>query len=145
MDRRAFLAWVGVGAIASSLPVAIAACISSSAATSTKKVTRADGYIAVGSVRVLNQTGFIQNKKFASGPLLVVRDPASKTKLMAVNSTCTHKGCSVDWKAGTKEFVCPCHSSKFKADGSVKNGPAQKPLAKFIVKTEGDLILVKSS
>jgi cytochrome b6-f complex iron-sulfur subunit len=145
MDRRTFLSWVGVGAIASSLPVAIAACTSSSAAAPAKKATRADGYTAVGSVKALNQTGLIQNKKFASGPLLVVRDPASKTKLIAVNSTCTHQGCSVDWKAGTKEFVCSCHNSKFKADGSVKNGPAQKPLAKFTVKTEGDLVLVKSA
>jgi cytochrome b6-f complex iron-sulfur subunit len=145
MDRRTFLSWVGVGAIANSLPIAIAACTSSSAATATKKTTRADGFTAVGSVKALNQTGFIQNKKFALGPLLVVRDPANASKLIAVNSTCTHKGCAVDWKAGTKEFVCPCHNSKFKADGSVKNGPAQKPLAKFTVKTEGDLILVKSS
>lgn len=146
MDRRTFLSWVGVGAIASSLPVAIAACTSSSsAATATKKATRTDGFTAVGSVKALSQTGFIQNKKFASGPLLVVRDPANTAKLIAVNSTCTHKGCAVDWKASAKEFVCPCHGSKFKADGSVANGPAQKPLAKFTVKTEGDTILVKLS
>lgn len=144
MDRRTFLSWVGVGAIANSLPVAIAACTSSNAATPTKKVTRADGFTAVGSVKALNQSGFIQNKKFALGPLLVVRDPASSTKLIAVNSTCPHRGCAVDWKAGAKEFACPCHGSKFKADGSVTAGPAQKPLAKFTVKTEGDLVLVKS-
>jgi cytochrome b6-f complex iron-sulfur subunit len=145
MDRRTFLAWVGVGAIANSLPVAIAACTSSNAATPAKQATRADGFTGVGSVKALNQTGFLQNKKFASGPLLVIRDPANATKLIAVNSTCTHKGCAVDWKAGAKEFACPCHGSKFKADGSVAHGPAQKPLAKFMVKTEGDLILVKAS
>jgi cytochrome b6-f complex iron-sulfur subunit len=145
MDRRTFLSWVGVGAISSSLPIAIAACTSSSAATPSKKATRADGFTAVGSVKALNQTGFVKDKKFASGPLLVVRDPANAANLIAVNSTCTHRGCAVDWKAGAKEFVCPCHGSKFKADGSVEKGPAKAPLAKFTVKTEGDTILVKAS
>jgi cytochrome b6-f complex iron-sulfur subunit len=145
MDRRTFMTWVGLGALSSSLPVAIAACESSSAATaSVKGATRSDGFTAVGSVKALNQAGFIKDKKFAAGPLLVVQDPNDKSKLIAVNSTCTHRGCAVNWKGIKKEFDCPCHGSKFNADGSVKVGPARKPLAKFAVKTEGDTILVKS-
>jgi cytochrome b6-f complex iron-sulfur subunit len=144
MDRRTFMTWVGLSALSSSLPVAIAACKSTSAATaSMKAATRPDGFTAVGSVKALNQTGFVKDKKFAAGPLLVVQDSTNKSKLIAVNSTCTHQGCAVSWKAVNKEFDCPCHGSKFNADGSVKVGPARKPLAKFSVKTEGDMILVK--
>jgi cytochrome b6-f complex iron-sulfur subunit len=157
MDRRTFLSWVSLGALASSLPVAIAACSSEKADTgisstssaspspSTEAASRPDGFTAVGSLKDLEQAGFLQDKTFAAGPLLVVRDPGDKAKLIAVNSTCTHKGCAVDWNSASKEFACPCHGSKFKPDGSVANGPAAEPLAKFTVKTEGDSVLVKAA
>jgi cytochrome b6-f complex iron-sulfur subunit len=154
MDRRTFLSWVSLGALASSLPVAIAACSSEKADTgtssasppsSTEAASRPDGFTAVGSLKDLQQAGFLQDKTFAAGPLLVVSDLADKAKLIAVNSTCTHKGCAVDWNSASKEFACPCHGSKFKPDGSVANGPADKPLAKFTVKTEGDSVLVKAA
>jgi cytochrome b6-f complex iron-sulfur subunit len=149
MDRRAFLSWVGAGAIASSLPVAIAVCTSAKALSTVsnlpKIIARSDGFTVVGSVKALNQKGFIQAKNSAAEPVLVVRDPLNTTKLMAVSSICTHKGCDVAWKAGAKEFACPCHGAKFKADGSVKAGPARTPLTRFKIKTEGDSILVKST
>jgi cytochrome b6-f complex iron-sulfur subunit len=148
MDRRVFLSWMGVGAIASSLPIAIAACTSAKALATVsvlpKMIARSDGFTIVGSVKVLNQKGFIQAKNAAAEPVLVVRDPSNANKLTAVSSICTHKGCDVAWKSGAKEFACPCHGAKFKADGSVKAGPARRPLTKFTVKTEGDSILVKS-
>jgi cytochrome b6-f complex iron-sulfur subunit len=149
MDRRTFLSWVGVGALASSLPIAIAACTSEKTVTETlpspTAATRSDGFTAVGSLKDLEQAGFLQDKKFAAGPLLIVRDPADAAKLVAVNSSCTHKGCAVDWSGDSKEFACPCHGSKFKVDGSVAAGPADKPLAQFTVKTEGDSVLVKAA
>jgi cytochrome b6-f complex iron-sulfur subunit len=151
MDRRTFLSWVGVGALASSLPVALAACTPEKTDTTavkpsdSTKPARTDGFTMVGTVKDLDQAGFIQDKNFAAGPLLVIHDPTNKSKLVAMNSTCTHKGCAVDWKGDTKEFSCSCHGSQFKADGSVAKGPASKPLATFTVKTEGDSVLVKSA
>lgn len=149
MDRRAFLSWVGVGAIASSLPLAIAACSSDSPTESVASpsavpaAARPDGFTEVGSVAALQQAGFIQDKAFVSGPLLVVNDPANPSQLIAVNPTCPHDGCAVDWNRTSTEFICPCHNSRFKTDGSVSQGPASKPLTTFIAKTEGDLVLVK--
>ena len=149
MDRRAFLLRVGVGILASSLPVAIAACTPDTTQptaqqSSEPKPSVAGGFTAVGTVQDLDKNGFIQDKKFAAGPLLVVRDPSDKTKLLAVNATCTHKGCVVDWSDQSKGFLCPCHASQFKADGSVITGPAPKPLATFAVKIEGSSILVSA-
>lgn len=156
MNRRAFLTWVGVGWVASSLPVAIAACSSntidseSAGNASTKNAsqggTRSDGYQSVGTISQLDSNaGQILDKEFTAGPVLVVRNPTNPNTLSAVNPTCTHRGCTVGWQADQKAFVCPCHGSKYVIDGFVSNGPATKPLSTYKVKVEGDLVLVKAS
>jgi cytochrome b6-f complex iron-sulfur subunit len=146
MNRREFLMWVGVGGVASSLPIAIAACSpqdTKSESPATPK--RLDGFQSIGTVTELNQKGQILKKEFASGALLVVSDPANPKTFSAVNPTCTHKGCTLEWKANQKTFVCPCHAATFSPDGKVLKGPAEKPLPTYEVKIEGDSVLVKAS
>jgi cytochrome b6-f complex iron-sulfur subunit len=140
MDRREFLGWVGVGAIASSLPVAIAACSRQNANNGS---ARADGFASVGTVAQLDQQGQILNKEFAGGSVLVVRNPSEPKIVHAVNPTCTHAGCTVSWDKDQKIFACPCHGSQFAPDGKVIQGPAEEPLATYEAKLEGDAILAK--
>ena len=147
MNRREFMSWVGEGAIASSLPVAIAACAPEQSTPSTDgdpspaadKAVREDGFLAVGTVAALDAEKSILDKK---ADVIVVRDPDSNN-LAAFSPICTHTGCTVDWDADAKEFVCPCHGSKFAADGKVTSGPAKKPLESHDIKEEEGSILVK--
>jgi cytochrome b6-f complex iron-sulfur subunit len=153
MNRREFLMWVGVGGVASSLPIAIAACSpqtkkSESPTSSTPpetSPTRLDGFQSIGTVAELNQKGQILNKEFAAGGVLVVSNPANPKTLSAVNPTCTHRGCTLEWKADQKAFICPCHDAKYSPDGKVLKGPAEKPLPTYEAKVEGDSVLVKAS
>ena len=48
----------------------------------------------------------------------------------ALRGECTHLGCLVQPEFGDQGgFACPCHGSKYAADGSVLRGPAPRPLA----------------
>lgn len=140
MDRRTFLSWVGVGWIANSLPVVLAAY----SLDKQRVANAASGdYRLVGTVSQLTSKGQILVKQgFGSKQLLVVRDPKTST-VIAVNPTCTHQGCLVDWKASRSAFVCPCHNSRFDLDGEVLRGPAARPLETYKVKIQGEQILVK--
>lgn len=148
MNRREFMTWVGVGGLASSLPIAIAACspkIENTASQSSTLPSRLDEFQVVGTVADLDKNGQILNKQSSDAPVLVVRNPADSKTVMAINPTCTHRGCTVDWKADQKVFLCPCHKAKFAPDGQVLQDPATKPLPTYEAKLEGDSILVKKS
>lgn len=162
MNRREFLSWVSIGTLASSLPVAIAACSpdanqATSPPTSPQATSAppppppagaatapAEEFQAVGTVAELDKAGKILNKKLAIGPVLVIRNPADPKGVLAVNPTCTHKGCIVEWEDDEKLFDCPCHDSDFATDGKVIKGPATQPLKTYQAKIEGDSILVKA-
>ena len=59
----------------------------------------------------------------------------------ALSLVCPHLGCTVN--VNDEGFACPCHGSRFLADGSLRNGPASHPLASLNAKVndEGHLIL----
>ena len=50
-------------------------------------------------------------------------------KIEALNVTCPHAGCPVEYKAGTKGFLCPCHDSRFHLDGTLANTASPSPRA----------------
>jgi len=75
--------------------------------------------------------------------LFIVRD--SKV-FRAVSAVCTHLGCTVhadiqqvsdatgsDTRphSQVQQFACPCHGSRYRADGTNLSGPAPRPLAAY--------------
>ncbi len=67
-----------------------------------------------------------------TGTALVFRDASG---LRAYSARCTHLGCRIDRVVGD-EVVCPCHGSRFRADGSVAAGPAARPLVRLRVEAD---------
>jgi cytochrome b6-f complex iron-sulfur subunit len=142
MKRRNFYSWLGMGWLASLFPMAIAACSRQTATSSPIPIPRADGFTPIGTMAALAQTGFLQ-AKIAGKSVIVMRDSTRKNAVRAIDLTCTHAVCLVDWQVKEKTFACPCHDSQFAADGKVLEGPAQKALQTYPAKLEGKTILIK--
>ena len=80
-------------------------------------------------------------KIFADAKTVITQPTAGEFK--AFSAVCTHKGCTLAEVATT--INCKCHGSKFNiTDGSVANGPAEKPLPAKTVTVEGDSLSVSA-
>ena len=141
MKRRAFINWAGIGLLASYFPVALVACSSDSDRSTNVTPTAEDATensISMGTEAELQSAGYLLNEE---SQVMVVRD--SEGAIVALNPTCTHRGCIVEWQEESNSLVCPCHNAKFAADGEVLAQPAVEPLATYEVKQENGEILVK--
>ncbi len=149
MDRRKLLSWFGLGWVVSMLPTSLVGCSDAkssneSASTTASAPENVDAapignFKAIGTVAQLDKDGQLVSDKIA-----VVRDPKDGNKVLAVNATCTHNGCTVKWKSDKKQYVCPCHDAKFASNGAVLEGPAKKPLPRYAAKIEKGQVLVST-
>jgi len=150
LNRRKVLSWFGLGWVASLLPSSLVGCsetkspeVSATSAAPAKSAPVAsapsNAFKAIGTVAQLDKEISLLSgdKKVA-----VVRDPKNANKVLAVSASCTHKGCTVKWKASGNAFVCPCHDAEFAADGKVLKGPAKTPLQVYDAKIENGQVFV---
>jgi len=68
-----------------------------------------------------------------------LRRTGEKT-LQAFNVVCPHAGCFVDYVAGRKGFLCPCHNSTFALNGKINDpkSPAARGLDELEYEIRGD-------
>jgi cytochrome b6-f complex iron-sulfur subunit len=85
----------------------------------------------------MHSVTFLQDQQ-----VYIVRMPEG---FYAVSAVCTHLGCITQWKPDADMIACPCHGSKFKADGTKIEGPAPRPLPHFAISltADGELLVDK--
>lgn len=111
-----------------------------------KRITakpRSDGFVVVGTVSELNQSAGHLQLQAGNTQFIVVGRSAQPQTTVALNPTCPHAGCDVQWKNNQSQFVCPYHGSEFDSRGQVTRGPAGRALASYPLKVEDQAILVK--
>ncbi len=66
---------------------------------------------------------------------------ATASGFSAMSLVCTHLGCTVEEADGG--FKCPCHASRYDAQGNVERGPARLPLRRLRVEqtAQGHLLI----
>lgn len=72
----------------------------------------------------------------------VLLSPQADGSVLAITAECSHNACIVDFKPATREWECPCHDSRFSAEGVVKVGPAKKNLLVPPSRVEGEQLVV---
>ncbi len=87
----------------------------------------------------LATTGTLALVRTSGGDVLAARTGAST--FTALSAGCTHQACEITGYAG-QVFVCPCHGSRFDANGQVVNGPAVSPLRQFQTQFANDVLTI---
>jgi len=151
MNRREFMNWAGAGLLATSLPVALAACSSSVTTKPVPSGLPATGALPEDSAALRPIASLTDLKpsvpfegKIDGKPFAISGNPSKPESIVAVNPSCTHKGCITPWNAETKQFVCPCHGSSFDDSGKVLQGPADKPLVSYAITVKDGKIFTKA-
>lgn len=84
--------------------------------------------------------------KFPKVPIGAVYLRRTGRLLQALSVTCPHAGCPVDYQPGSMSFLCPCHDSRFRIDGTLADriSPSSRAMDALEVELrEGTEIWVK--
>lgn len=53
-------------------------------------------------------------------------------RVLALSAICPHLGCLVNWSPSQQQFICPCHLSRFEANGQpLPDQKAKQPLGRL--------------
>ncbi len=65
-----------------------------------------------------------------------------KKSIVAYSTLCQHMGCPVVYQPALREFVCPCHQSRYDPErlGSIVQGVAMLPLPRVLLEVKGDSV-----
>jgi len=127
--RRAVFTRTAVAGAAAFLAQVIARVRPADAATSTEPATAPPAERAPGPVIARVRDIPVGGGKVIQRRWVVTRP--RRRVFRVFDARCTHQGCPVtEVRDGT--ILCPCHGSRFDiTDGSVVEGPARRPLARW--------------
>lgn len=134
LDRRRFVALTASAFVAG----ATGGC----ASIQTVPVTPADGrvHLSIRNYPQLSAPGGhlrVQPNGIPSSVLVMRLEDGDYA---ALSSICTHLECVVNVEG--PRIVCPCHGSEFDRDGSLLEGPAERPLTRYPTMIEGGVLVI---
>jgi cytochrome b6-f complex iron-sulfur subunit len=85
--------------------------------------------LSLDKVEKLKEVGGSAILKIKGKEILFIRE--SEEVIRALDPTCTHKKCTVEYNSDQELIVCPCHGSTYSSEGKVITGPAKESLTAF--------------
>lgn len=134
MDRKEFLAQLGIGSAAAMAITCLQACTKSG----TGGGSSVDFTIDITS----SQFSALKN---AGGSVVYQGIIIAKTttgSYLAVSSRCPHEGVTVNFSSGNNQFICNAHNSVFSSTGSRISGPANTGLTQYKTELSGNSLRV---
>ncbi len=62
--------------------------------------------------------------------------------VVAISTICTHLGCIPNWLPGAQIFKCPCHGSGYRGNGVNFEGPAPRPLERYVIEVDATGVVI---
>lgn len=137
-DRRGFFkqaAAVLLGGISALVPLAAGLL---TVLDPLRRKAGAAGFVHVTSLSALPEDGTPRRfpviadrsdawNKFPQVPIGAVYLRRQGVLVHALNVTCPHAGCPVEYRPASSSYLCPCHNSKFKVDGGLAGTTSPSP------------------
>ena len=79
-------------------------------------------------VAPLLKDGWTAARDVLVGAAFVRRTGPKPADLDARSAVCPHLGCAVSYDTGQKNYLCPCHDSRFAITGAKLTGPSERGL-----------------
>jgi len=137
MTRRDLIQKVLIGgATLLVLPPAVTSCSkdeNTGGTTGSKKITIDLNNATYSALNTAGGTAIVQN--------IIVANTGNNV-FIALDSVCTHQGCTIGYNLASNNFPCPCHGSLYSSTGAVLNGPATVALASYPVSRSGDILTI---
>lgn len=137
MDRKEFLAQVGIGSAIFLLPACLgilAGCTKDDVSTAP---TNVDFTLDVSTGALSSNGGYL-----IKNGLVVARTTIGS--FLAVSAACTHEGTTINFVSSNNSFKCPNHGATFGSAGQVTKGPASRSLKAYKTTLTGNLLRVFS-
>lgn len=138
MDRKEFLASLGIGAAFVAYSTCIEGCnVANPVSSAPTNVDFTLDLTASANSALKTNGGFIYNNG-----IIVARTTAGN--FVAVYSVCPHAGATVQYDSRNNRFTCPAHGSNFATTGALINGPASTGLKQYNTSLNGTSLRVYS-
>ena len=81
--------------------------------------------------------------RFGAEPAILVL--TADGKLKAFSASCTHLGCTVQYRGDMQKIWCACHNGMYDLNGRNISGPPPRPLTEYKVAVKGDQVMVSKA
>ncbi|HEY3317822.1 MAG TPA: ubiquinol-cytochrome c reductase iron-sulfur subunit [Coriobacteriia bacterium] len=150
ISRRGFLGWAtgllaGLGALFVAVPLV------GTVVASVQPKGRA-GFVSVGDVSALKpgepvafpfvddvRDAYVQERV----PRMVWAVKRQDGSVTAYSPVCPHLGCEFFWDPTARQFVCPCHDSRWDVNGRILGGPTPRAMDTLVSKVENGALMVR--